>query len=78
MSTKFQGRAGSPIVSWKYLYLILIYLKLEWIVGGQSMDLYFIIIYRSIVNVIANDGIANVINVIDFDFILTLFFLFVY
>ena len=42
------------------------------------MDLYFIIIYRSIVNVIANDGIVNVINVIDFDFILTLFFLFVY
>ena len=78
MSTKFQGQTGSPIVSWKYLYLILIYLKLEWIVGGQSMDLYFIIIYRSIVNVIANDGIANVINVIDFDFILTLFFLFVY
>jgi len=38
------------------------------------MDLYFIIIYRSIVNVIANDGIANVINVIVFDFILTLFF----
>ena len=45
MSSKFQGQAGSPIVSWIYLYLICIYLKLEWIVVGEGGRLNIFVFY---------------------------------